>query len=200
MPSLTAREAVTVPEKPLAEVLVEGELSPFEHEALYRILRKGFRLEHPSYTGLVDEDLATRVNITFHYPYVTTFFTEVLQENWRDLKELLRQVRYRRGRAGAAVTFTFIGDNRRLVFKSGILEEKELSSALDQIGHLTGILGQMLRPETMETPLELVEAEYDRKSDRWHEFKGFNSSSRNESYVFDESVFRWIRSSVEKNE
>src|SRR5438128_1781267 len=42
MPSLTTREAVTVPEKPLAEVLVEGELSPFEHEVLYRILRKGF--------------------------------------------------------------------------------------------------------------------------------------------------------------
>lgn len=200
MPSLTAREAVTLPEKPLAEVLVEGELSPFEHEALYRILRKGFRLEHPSYTELVDEELATRINVTFHYPYITTIFTDVLQENWRDLKELLRQVRYRRGRAGAAVTFTFIGDNRSLVFRSGTLEEKELSSALDQIGHLTGILGQMLRPETMEKRLALVEAEYDRRSDRWHGFKGFDSSDRNESYVFDETVFRWVRPSVEKNE
>jgi hypothetical protein len=194
MPSLIAREAVTVPGKPLAEVLVEGELSPFEHEALYRILRKSFRLEHPSYAELVDDDLATRVNVTFHYPYVTTIFTDVLRQSWRDLKELLRQVRYRRGKAGAAVTLTFIGDNRRLVFKSGVLEEKELSSALDQLGHLTGILGQMLRPETMEKPLELVEAQYDKKSDRWHEFKGFGSSDRSESYVFDESVFRWVRS------
>ena len=194
MPSLTAREAVTVPEKPLAEVLVEGELSPFEHEALYRILRKGFQLEHPSYTELTDEDLVTRINVTFQHPYVTTIFTGVLQENWRDLKELLRQVRYRRGKAGAAVTFTFIGDNRRLVFKSGVLEEKELSSALDQIGHLTGILGQMLRSETMEKPLVLVETEYDKSSDRWHKFKGFASSDRHESYVFDESSFRWVRS------
>jgi hypothetical protein len=200
MPSLTAREAVTIPEKPLAEVLVEGELSPFEHEALYRILRKGFRLEHPSYTELLDEDLATRINVTFHYPYVSTIFTDVLRENWRELKELLRQVRYRRGKAGAAVTFTFIGENRRLVFRSGILEEKELSSALDQIGHLTGILGQMLRPETMEKLLGLVEAEYDRRSDRWSWFEGFDSTDRNESYVFDESVFRWVRPSVEKNE
>ena len=198
MPSLTAREAVTLPDKPLAEVLVEGELSPFEHEALYRILRKGFRLEHPSYTELIDEDLATRINVTFHYPYVATIFTDVLQENWRDLKELLRQVRYRRGKAGAAVTFTFIGDNRSLVFRSGTLEERELSSALDQIGHLTGILGQMLRPETMEKPLALVEAEYDRRSDRWHGLKGFDSSDRIESYVFDESVFRWVRLSREK--
>ena len=194
MPSLTIREAVTVPEKPLADVLVEGELSPFEHEALYRILRKGFRLEHPSYTELLDEDLATRVNVTFHYPYVATIFTDVLQENWRDLKELLRQVRYRRGKAGAAFTLTFIDDGRRLVFKSGALEEKELSSALDQIGHLTGILAQMLRPETMEKSLQLVEAHYDRKSDRWHEFKGFDSLDQKQSYVFDESIFRWVRS------
>ena len=197
---MTVREAVAFPEKPLAEVLVEGELSPFEHEALYRVLRKGFRIEHPSYTELLDEDLATRINVTFHYPYVATIFTGVLQENWRDLKELLRQVRYRRGKAGAAVTFTFIGDNRRLVFKSGTLEGKELSSALDQIGHLTGILGQMLCPETMEKPLVLVEAEYDKKSDRWHEFKGFDSSDRAEGYVFDESVFRWVQSQEEKNE
>src|SRR5437879_11815606 len=103
MPSLTAREAVTVPEKPLAEVLIEGELSPFEHEALYRILRKRFQLENPSYTELVDEDLATRVNVTFHYPYVTTTFTDVLQQNWHELKELLRQIKYRRGKSGAAV-------------------------------------------------------------------------------------------------
>ena len=194
MPSLIARGAVTVSEKPLAEVLVEGELSPFEHEALYRILRKGFRLDHPSYTERVDEDLATRINVTFHYPYVTTIFTNVLQENWRDLKELLRQIRYRRGKAGAEVTFTFIGDNCTLVFRSGALEERELSSALDQIGHLTGILGQILRPETMENPLVLVEAEYDKKSDRWHMFKGFDSSDPREGYVFDESVFRWVRS------
>ena len=173
--------------------MVEGELSPFEDEALYRILRKGFQLEHPSYTQLVDEDLATRINITFHHPYVTTVFTDVLQENWRDLKELLRQIRYRRGKAGAAVTLSFIGEKNKLVFKSGVLEEKELSSAMDQIGHLTGILGQMLRPESMEKPLELVEAAYDKKSDRWHEFKGFTSAAQNESYVFDESVFRWIR-------
>jgi hypothetical protein len=200
MPSLTIREAVTVPEKPLADVLVEGELSPFEHETLYRILRKGFRLEHPSYIELLDEDLATRVNVTFHYPYVATIFTDVLRENWRDLKELLRQVRYRRGKSGAAFTLTFIGDARRLVFKSGALEEKELSSALDQIGHLTGILAQMLRPETMEKPLQLVEAHYDGKSDRWHEFKGFDSLDQKQSYVFDESIFRWVRSQVERNE
>ncbi len=178
-------------EKPVAEVLVEGELSPFEHEALYRILRKSFRTEQPSYTELLDEDLATRINITFHYPYARAFFTDVFRENWRDLKELLRQVRHRRGRIGAGFALTFIGKENQVMFKSGPVEEREIGSAVDQIGHLTGIIGQMLRPQTMEKPISLVEAFYDRKSDGWHEFRGQGSLS-GERYRFDESAFHWV--------
>ncbi|HET7405249.1 MAG TPA: hypothetical protein VFJ63_03945, partial [Candidatus Bathyarchaeia archaeon] len=86
-------QPITASEKPLAEVLVEGELSPFEDEAIYRILRKNFRVQHPSYFHLQDEQLATRVSVVFHYPYSTTIFTDLLQEGWRDLKELFKQVR-----------------------------------------------------------------------------------------------------------
>ena len=95
--------------KPRAEVLVEGELSPFEHEALYQILRRKFLLEQPAYVELPDEDLATRVNIIFHYAYSSDLFTNLLQESWRDLKDLVNQVRHRRGRAGAAFNFTLPG-------------------------------------------------------------------------------------------
>ncbi len=191
MPSLFYGVVVLDREKPVAEVLVEGELSPFEHEALYKILRKSFRIEQPSYVELLDEDLATRINVTFHYPYARTFFTEVLGENWRDLKELFRQVRYRRGRVGASFTLTFVGKESQLVFKSGAVEEREMGSAMDQIGHLTGIIGQMVRPETMEKPIVMIESFYDKGSDRWHEFQGYGSAG-DEKYRFDESAFRWV--------
>ena len=180
-----------VPEqKPMAEVVVEGELSPFEDEALYRILRKSFRVEHPSYVPLDDENLATRVNVTFHYPYENGIFTHVLQENWRDLKELFKQVSHRRGRAGAAFTIRFTQPQTQILFRSGTLSEKELASALDQIGHLTAIFGQMLRAESTGKQLADVEASFDQRSDRWHNFQG--SSSSGDKYVFDESQFRWV--------
>jgi len=75
MPSLipSPSQPVATGEKPLAEVVVEGELSPFEHEALYRLLRKSFKVEQPSYRELSDEDLATRVNVVFHHPYSPMF-------------------------------------------------------------------------------------------------------------------------------
>ena len=187
------RGSVVAEGKPVAEVVVEGELSPFEDEALYRILRKSFQVDHPTYTQLLDEELSTRVNVLFHHPYSATLFSQVFQENWRELKDLLKQVRYRRGRAGAAFTLTFNGPVLQFVFKCGVLEESALGSALDQIGHLTGVIGQMLRPDTMDQALVRIESTYDKRSDRWNDFRG-STSSAEESYVFDESVFRWVRS------
>src|SRR5260370_1448950 len=176
--------------KPIAEILVEGELSPFEHEALYKLLKKHFRLEQPAYSDLQDETLGTRVNITFHHPYDRSFFTDTLQNDWRGLKELFKQIRYRRGRLGAAFTLVFIDGKARLVFSLGLLGDEELGSAMDQIAHLTSIVGQMLRSETMVEPLEQVETWYDRKSDRWQNFRAVGLNDRKE-YVFDESLFRW---------
>jgi hypothetical protein len=174
----------------VVEVLVEGELSPFEHEALYKLLKKHFRLDQPVYSELLDETIGTRVNIVFHHPYERSFFTNIFQEDWRGLKDLFKQIRYRRGRLGAAFTLTFIDQKIRLVFSLGLLEDEELGSAMDQIAHLTSIVGQMLNPEAMVEPLGQVETWYDRKSDRWQGFRGVGLTGKKE-YVFDESLFRW---------
>src|SRR5947199_6284449 len=174
--------------RPVAEVLVEGELSPFEHEALYKLLKKHFRLEQPSYSDLLDETMGTRVNVIFHHPYDRSFFTEILQDDWRGLKDLFKQIRYRRGRLGAGFTLTFIDQKLRLVFSLGLLGDEELGSAMDQIGHLTGIVGQMMRSETMAEPLSQIETSYDGKTDRWQNFRGIGSEDKKE-YVFDESLF-----------
>jgi len=176
--------------KPVAEILVEGELSPFEDEALYRLLRKHFRVEQPAYSELLDETIGTRVNIIFRHPYDRSFFTDIFRDDWRDLKELFKQIRYRRGRMGSGFYLNFVDPKIRVVFSLDFLEEEELSSAMDQIAHLTSIVGQMMRPETMVEPLERVEASYDRKSDRWQGFRGIRQKDRRE-YVFDESTFRW---------
>ncbi len=178
--------------KPAAEVLVEGELSPFEDEAVYQLLKKTFTVEHPLYVELSDENLATRVNIIFHHPYTSELFTSVLQENWRDLKEILRQVRHRRGRAGAAFNLTFVNGNSRLVFRSGKLEQNAMSSAIEQVGYLTGIVQQMIRPDTMKDTLGLIECSFDPKTDRWHEFRGFSLSNEKKAYAFDDSTLQWI--------
>src|SRR3989442_8250296 len=135
--------------RPVAEILVEGELSPFEHEALYQLLKKHFRLEQPSYSDLLDETIGTRVNIVFHHPYDRSFFTDNIQDDWRGLKDLFKQIRYRRGRLGAGFTLTFIDQKARLVFSLGLLGEEELGPAMDRVAHLTNVVGGMRRAETV---------------------------------------------------
>ncbi len=178
------------PSKPVAEVLVEGELSPFEHEALFKLLKKRFQVAQPSYVDLLDETVGTRVNVVFHHSYLKSFFTDTIQDDWRGLKELFKQIRYRRGRLGAAFTLTFVDQKIRLVFSIGLLGDEELGSAMDQLGHLTGIMGQMMRPEVTLGPLERVETSFNGKTDTWEGFRGIGSTDKTE-YVFDESAFRW---------
>ena len=47
-----------------------------------------------------------------------------------------------------------------------------------------------MRPETMAEPLGHVETSFDKKTDRWQDFRGIGLTDKKE-YFFDESLFRW---------
>ncbi len=177
-------------EKPLAEVLVEGELSPFEHEALYQLLKKRFAVSQPTYVELSDENLATRINITFHHPYTSSFFTQVFQENWHDLKGIIKEVRHRRGRAGATFNLIFVDKEMRIVFKLGSLNPEETSSAIDQVAYLTGIVKRMAGLWSVDEPLGRIECAFDGGSDRWQDYRGYALSDR-AVFGFDDDSLKW---------
>ncbi|HZD12664.1 MAG TPA: hypothetical protein VE177_04005 [Candidatus Binatus sp.] len=182
-------------EKPLAEILVEGELSAFEEEALYNLLRRRFKVDPPSFIqfpyGM--EDYTTRLNVTFHYPYIQEFFSKHLQENWREFKDLVKNLRYRRGNAGAAFVLTFAEDDQgfSLVFHSGDLDHNQMSSALDQVGYLTGLLrADVLKPGTLPANVRKVECYFDKVSDRWSRFQGTDEDGTR-TYLFNEDSSAW---------
>src|SRR5437867_7406925 len=64
---------------------------------------------------------------------------------------------------------------------------------MNQIGHLTGIIGQMVRPETMVEHLKQVETSYDQKTDRWPGFRDVIIGNSRDN-------FRWTPTSREKIE
>ena len=177
--------------KPSAEIIVEGELSPFEHEALYQLLRKHFLVKQPEYRELEDETVSTRVSIIFHHSYYHSFFSEIIKDDWRNLKDLFKQISHRRREPGAGFTICFL-DKRvaRLIFSLGTLTDDSLESAVDQIAHLPAIIGQIINPDKMGEPLEQVVAFFDPGSDRWYEFRGIDPTGEKE-YVFDETSFQW---------
>jgi len=175
--------------KPRAEVLVEGELSPFEHERIFQILKKTFAVSQPSYNELPDQDLATRVTITFQHAYDSSFFNQVFAEGWRDLKSILKEIRYRRGSAGAAFNITF-NETFILVFRIGLLDSDRVNSALDQIGYLTSIIKKISDSWMNEEPLTGLECFFDGQSDRYTGFRGYVTSGR-PTLRFDDEKFTW---------
>ena len=181
--------------KPVAEFHVEGELSPFEQERIFQILKKRFLVSQPDYVELPDENLVTRVTITFRYPYNSNFFAQVFMEGWRDLKDILREVRYRRGGAGAAFNLVFIDIYTSIKFMTGLLDSYQLGSALDQIGHLTSILRKIIEFGTGGEALDRVECVFDGLSDRWQALRGYGSTTGS-SYRFDERDSIWVPSLI----
>src|SRR5437867_12361579 len=99
--------------KPGAEVLVEGELSPFEHERVFQILKKRFTVSQPSYVEPSDENLATRITITFRHQYDSSFFTQLIMAGRCDLKSILKELRHRRGGDAAAFNLVLVVDSTR---------------------------------------------------------------------------------------
>ncbi len=177
-------------DKPVAEVLVEGELSPFEHEAVYQLLRKHFQLGQPVYSSNPNEDLGTRIHLTFHHAYDQNFFQDIIREDWRELKDFFRQISYRRGSVGAAFSVAFVDKKIWTVFSIENVSGESLGSALDQLGHLTGIVGQMIGADRMVEPLIRIEMLYDKGSDRWRAVRGLGLAGKTE-FVFDETLFKW---------
>jgi hypothetical protein len=142
------------------------------------------------YRELEDETIGTKVNLIFHHSYNREFFTEIFQNGWRELKNLFKQISYRRGRLGASFNLSFSDTKYRLTFSNGQLDDQALGSAMDQLAHLTGVVGQMLKPETMSEPLETIRASFDRKSDTWQDFRAVDQTGKKQ-YMFDEPSFRW---------
>jgi len=177
-------------EKPRAEFQVEGELSPFEHERIFQILKKRFRVSEPSYLDLPDENLVTRVSITFYHPYDLSFFSEILTDGWRDLKGILKEIRHRRGGAGAAFNLIFTHEKTRLIFKTGLLDSEQNDSALDQVGHLTSIVAKTTQSLNLNVPIDRFECTFDGKTDRWNDFRAFPGSA-DRSFRFDDEKSVW---------
>lgn len=175
---------------------MEGELSPFEHEALYKLLKKHFQTEQPTYSELQDETISTRVNIIFHHSYDREFFAEILKEDWRRLKELFQQISHRRAAPGAGFTLTFTDMKIRLFFVFGTLGGESLGSAMDQMAHLTGVIGQMILPERTVEPLGLIEVLYNPWNDMWQVQRGVGLADKKE-YVFDQASFHWKTRTLE---
>jgi len=77
------------------------------------------------------------------------------------------------------------------VFKTGLLDSEEAGSALDQVGHLTGIVKRITELLDLDESIDRLECTFDGRTDRWYDFRAL-SSPANRWYRFDERTSLWL--------
>ena len=118
-------------------------ISLAESETIYSILNKTFHvIEENQESQFQDPSLLGVVKINFPVPFCDPFF-ELFSEGWFNMKQVLKDMRRRRGKRGLAVQFYFTGfiQNEEIyhidiIFQINDVSQKEFEMAIEKIEYL----------------------------------------------------------------
>lgn len=117
-----------------AEVLVKGDISPFEQEALYNHCLRIFTLINWDNESLdYDNDYVTEINFIINTDFSSQFFENITEKNWNELLNLLKDMRSRRGSHSAHVHLRFNGVNSKINIHCISLSKDGFINSLDSI-------------------------------------------------------------------
>jgi hypothetical protein len=118
-------------------------ISISESETIYNILNKNFQVIEDDREFLFDDPTKQGIiKIHFPYPFCEPFF-ELFAEEWFSIKNVLKNMRKRRGRSGLKIHLSFEGiiENEEIIHKDIVLQlndtlPKEFDMAIEKIDYL----------------------------------------------------------------
>jgi hypothetical protein len=126
-------------------------ISLAESETIYNILNKTFHVvEEDQEFQFKDSSMLGIVKINFPVPFCDPFF-ELFSEVWFSLKQVLKDMKRRRGKKGLAVDFSFTGfiQNEEIyhtdiIFQINDVSQKEFEMATEKIEYLVDVVSAEL--------------------------------------------------------
>jgi hypothetical protein len=147
-------------------------ISLAESETIYNILNKNFQvIEDDREYQFDDQRLQGIIKIHFPFPFCEPFF-ELFAEGWFSMKNVLKDMRNRRGRRGLEVQLSFEGfiQNEEIIHKDIILQlndtlPKEFEMAIEKIDYLVdAITTELAKTQEKTSPFVYV---YDTTRKKW---------------------------------
>ncbi len=122
-------------------------ISLSESETIYNILNKTFRVvEDDQESQFSEEGLQGTIKIDFPLPFCEPFF-QLFAEGWFSMKQVLKDMRKRRGKTGLELQIYFAGfiqDNEifhtKILFQMADLSPKEFEMAIEKIDYIVDII------------------------------------------------------------
>jgi hypothetical protein len=147
-------------------------LSIPESETIYNILNKNFKVIEDDREFLFDDPTKQGIiKIHFPFPFCEPFF-ELFAEEWFSMKNVLKDMRKRRGRSGLKIQLSFEGiiENEEIIHKDVVLQlsdtlPKEFDMAIEKIDYLVDAISTELA-KIQERPSPFVYV-YDTGRKKW---------------------------------
>lgn len=157
-------------------------LSLGEIEILFNMLRDPFGVseqieENP------DENYVSIVNISFPLSYNKNFFRTFGMDKWEQIKEVLKNLKWRRGRKGVKLTLEF-GNKPTISFVIRTDSDKIFGKALDTIEYSMDVILFQIDPKRLPANIMTVHYEFDENEYRWHPSKAIGDKEY--TFVSDE--------------
>jgi len=136
----------------------------------------------------IDESYVSMIGMDLPIAYGKNFFKTFGMDRWESIKEVLKNVKWRRGRKGFQLSLLFNG-SPAVAFLLNTDDNKTFGKALETIEYLMDII--LFQIDSKRLPSDVVEVSYafDRENFRWYPTKATGSNAEYR-YVNDEWVIQ----------
>lgn len=162
-------------------------ISPWEIETLYDTLKRSFAVEDEELQP-DDPQFVSMVEIGFPIMYGESFFEDFSMDSWHKVKEILKNMKRRRGKKGVKTYVRFAGFDDLLVplvFPLLSKSDRPYEMGIEKLEYLVDIVPIQLK--TVPTGAEEVMYSYDEITFKWSPsialVSGLNYSFKNDEWV-----------------
>ncbi len=141
-------------------------LSSGEIEILFNMLRNPFDVSEEVIED-TDESYVSMISIDLPIAYGRNFFKTFGMDRWESIKEVLRNVKWRRGKKGVQLSFRF-SDNPVVAFSLNTDDNKTFGKALETIEYLMDVILFQIDPKRLPSDVSQVNYAFDREDFRWY--------------------------------
>lgn len=167
--------------------LKHSRLSLGEIEILFNMLSNPFDVSEEAVEG-VDEGYVSMISIDLPMTYSRDFFKTFGMERWERIKEVLKNIKWRRGKKSLQLSLRFSG-KPIVAFSFDTDDDRTFGKALDTIEYLRDVI--LFQIDAKRLPSEVHEVSYgfDEENLRWYPSKAVGNNT-NYSFSNDEWVIQ----------
>jgi len=158
-------------------------LSQAEVETIFNMLREPFEVADEEIRG-VDERYVSMISIDLPLAYEKDFFRKFGMDRWERIKELLKNLKWRRGKRSVQLTLRFNGSTS-VAFSLNTADDKTFGKALETVEYLMDIILLQIDPKRLPPGVAEVSYAFDGQDFRWQPL-GATGGNMAYRYVNDE--------------